>query len=119
MFCAQTNISYLCSDVCDFILEYLWRSFIEISTAHGVIKMESRTKRARSANFSNDEKILLLNLISNYKHIIENKKTDHVSSEEKNVAWNKIATEFNASAPNNTYRGVETLKKFYDNKKRK
>jgi hypothetical protein len=47
-------------------------------------------KRARTPNFSPDEKVALLNLIKKYFHIIENKKTDAVTWQDKSKAWGEI-----------------------------
>jgi hypothetical protein len=47
-------------------------------------------KRARTPNFSPDEKVALLNLIKKYSHIIENKKTDAVTWQDKSKAWGEI-----------------------------
>ncbi|KAJ3629943.1 hypothetical protein MTP99_014305 [Tenebrio molitor] len=47
-------------------------------------------KRARAPDFSLDEKVALLNLIKKYSHIIENKKTDAVTWQDKSKAWGEI-----------------------------
>jgi hypothetical protein len=47
-------------------------------------------KRAQVPNFSPDEKVALLNLIKTYSHIIENKKTDAVTWQDKSKAWGEI-----------------------------
>ncbi|CAH1099699.1 unnamed protein product [Psylliodes chrysocephalus] len=75
-------------------------------------------KRQRSTNFSHAEQSILLNIISKYKNKIENKKTDSVSVTEKNRTWEKIQEEFNALAPDHSYRAAVMLKKFYENKKK-
>uniref|UniRef100_A0A6P7GNQ0 Regulatory protein zeste n=1 Tax=Diabrotica virgifera virgifera TaxID=50390 RepID=A0A6P7GNQ0_DIAVI len=49
-------------------------------------------------NYTEREKCLLLDIIGKYKHIIENKCTNAMSTSQKNEAWEKIALEFNASA---------------------
>lgn len=72
-------------------------------------------KRIRSANYTSEEKLILLRIINDkYKQIIENKKSDAVSSKMKEDAWRKIANEFNAEAPN-VHRSVESLIKYYKN----
>lgn len=76
-------------------------------------------KRKRGANYNADEKNLLLNLIFTRKNIIENKKTDMVNNKEKQNAWEQITKSFNAGLPNSEPRTVESLKKFYDNVKKK
>ncbi|KAH1021639.1 hypothetical protein HUJ04_011132, partial [Dendroctonus ponderosae] len=75
-------------------------------------------KRQRSQNFCNDEKISLMDIIEKYKNIVENKKTDCISSNQKKKAWVQIANEFNAICPDSSFRDCNTLKKFYENKKK-
>lgn len=65
-----------------------------------------KKKKKRGANFTSRENQILLGLISKYKHIIENKKTDAVS------------TQFNTACPEFVNRSTESLKKYFDNKKR-
>ncbi|CAG9762750.1 unnamed protein product [Ceutorhynchus assimilis] len=74
--------------------------------------------RARSSNFTNEEKILIANICADYKHVIENKKTDHITSKEKAQAWLNIAKKFNAASPDGIYRGADCLKRFFENKKK-
>lgn len=75
-------------------------------------------KRQRGANFTPKEKILLFDLIYKYKSIVENKKTDNVSCTNKNECWKKISEQFNAASPSMLTRSVESLRKFYENKKK-
>lgn len=75
-------------------------------------------KRIRTSNFSQQEKTLVINLVAKYKHIIENKKTDAVSNDDKKQTWEKITREFNSVAPANIRRTTSMLKRFYDNKKK-
>lgn len=81
-------------------------------------KAELTKRRVRSANYTAEEKSCLINIINKYKNIIESKKTDKFSWNDKNNAWETIANEFNAAAPNGTYRNTESLKKFYENLKK-
>jgi hypothetical protein len=53
-------------------------------------QQKDEKKRARAPNFSPDEKVALLNLIKKYSHIIENKKTDAVTWQDKSKAWGEI-----------------------------
>lgn len=78
-----------------------------------------KQKRSRGVNYSNEEKSLLLNLVCDVKHIIENKKTDCVTNKQKEQTWELISNQFNARAPNGVVRNIESLKKFYDNIKKK
>lgn len=75
------------------------------------------TDRKRESNFSSNEKQLLISIISNYAHIIEDKKSDRTSMEAKNQAWKRVEMEFNNSSTDGTYRKAEKLKKFFCNKK--
>lgn len=80
---------------------------------------EKKKTRKRSANFSYDEQIELLKIISNFKRIVECKKTDAATSRAKDQTWIKITNMFNSCSPNLVYRSKESLKKFYDNKKKR
>lgn len=62
--------------------------------------------------------MLIANICAKYNHILENKKTDNTSNEVKNNTWDKIAIEVNSGAINTTYRTVDVLKRFYENRKR-
>ncbi|KAJ8973684.1 hypothetical protein NQ317_011804 [Molorchus minor] len=75
-------------------------------------------RRIRSANYSYEEKNLLLHIILKYKKIIESKKCDAVTWKQKEVAWNKIAHIFNTKSKSGVYRNAMSLKKAYDNMKR-
>ncbi|XP_078486489.1 myb/SANT-like DNA-binding domain-containing protein 3, partial [Ciona intestinalis] len=58
----------------------------------------NRSKRA--PNFSDSERILLMDLLNDparpFKKVIECKKTDAVSSKQKDAAWQDVAQQFNA-----------------------
>ncbi|KAK9679385.1 Myb/SANT-like DNA-binding domain [Popillia japonica] len=73
-------------------------------------------KRMRSANFSNEEKLLCLHLIKKYKHIIESKETGVVTWKQKENVWKIIEKEYNAQS--SVYRSADVLKRFYNNKKK-
>nr|XP_039250559.1 myb/SANT-like DNA-binding domain-containing protein 3 isoform X3 [Styela clava] len=51
---------------------------------------------ARSANFVNSEKQLLVQIISEHPQV-ESKRTDKVSVVQKNLAWKQIEAKFNAT----------------------
>jgi hypothetical protein len=55
-----------------------------------ISQQKDEKKRARTPNFLPDEKVALLNLIKKYSHIIENKKTDAVTWQDKSKAWGEI-----------------------------
>lgn len=74
-------------------------------------------KKKRSANFTNNDRSLLINIAAKFKDIIENKKTDAVTVIEKNETWKKIAQQFNSCGPS-CPRDVESLKRCYENRKK-
>lgn len=80
--------------------------------------MNDKKKRQRGANFTKHEENIAFSIILKHKNIVENKKTDAVSIEDKKKAWQKIISEFNAISPNNCERAVESLKKMYENRKK-
>uniref|UniRef100_A0AAR5NYL1 Regulatory protein zeste n=1 Tax=Dendroctonus ponderosae TaxID=77166 RepID=A0AAR5NYL1_DENPD len=59
----------------------------------------------------------LLELVAFHKDVIENKKTDAVSTQEKQSTWEKITGEFNAICPATIPRTTATIRKFYNNQK--
>jgi hypothetical protein len=79
-------------------------------------QQKDEKKRARAPNFSPDEKVALLNLIKKYSHIIENKKTDAVTWQDKSKAWREITNTFNSTS--RVHRTTESIKGFYENQKR-
>lgn len=87
------------------------------SIALSANKMEEG-KKNRGVNFKPEEKAILVGLISKYKDIVENKKTDGVTVREKDTTWTAILEQFNSHI-NVTKRTTKQLKSFYDNFKRK
>lgn len=75
-------------------------------------------KKKRAPNFSPTEKCLLLSIILEFKHIIENKKTDSCTWKEKDEAWQKITEVFNSRTLDNCHRNKDALRKYYDNIKK-
>ncbi|KAI4463168.1 hypothetical protein MML48_4g00008079 [Holotrichia oblita] len=75
-------------------------------------------KRQRASNFTADERVALLNIVKNYKHILENKKTDAITWREKEGIWLRIEKEFNATSPACINRSQEQLRKCYENQKK-
>ena len=53
-----------------------------------------------------------------YKHIIECKRTDAISSKLKQKTWDRISLEFNAQSISPEDRPAEKLKLLWDNLKR-
>lgn len=77
---------------------------------------ENSRKRQRGPNFTPSEKEALISIVEGFKKILENKKTDSVTNEDKEKAWQKITDIFNSQ--NTTFRSSETLKIFYNNLKK-
>lgn len=75
-----------------------------------------KKKRERCISFTAEEKLLIANICARFKHVLENKKTDNISVNEKNQIWEKIAKQVNSTAL--TYRAPDVLKRFYENRKR-
>ncbi|XP_077256004.1 uncharacterized protein LOC143893960 [Temnothorax americanus] len=80
-------------------------------------KVQSSQKK-RLPNFSNLEKIKLIEIIERERSIIENKKTDNVSLKDKENCWINIAKEFNSNSISG-HRDVGCLKNCWDNLKKK
>ncbi|KAH7955279.1 myb/SANT-like DNA-binding domain-containing protein 3 [Rhipicephalus sanguineus] len=76
--------------------------------------MERRTK----VNFTDEERGVLTDLISKYRAVLENKKTDAVSLHKKQKTWEQLAIDFN-SRQNVNPRTAKQLKKCWDNLKEK
>lgn len=75
------------------------------------------SKKTRGPNFSANEKEILIHLITKYKDLVENKKTDAVTTNLKNEGWRKLAEEFN-SLSSFSVRNTDQLKTCWDNIKR-
>ncbi|XP_029660585.1 uncharacterized protein LOC115234001, partial [Formica exsecta] len=80
-------------------------------------KVQSANKK-RLPNFSNLEKIKLIELIEQEKNIIENKKTDNVSTKDKENCWINITKKFNSDCISG-HRDMSCLKNCWDNLKKK
>ncbi|KAI5750621.1 hypothetical protein M8J76_017148 [Diaphorina citri] len=77
------------------------------------------SKRERGTNFNRKEKRVLLGLIREYYNIVENKKTDKISSKLKEDTWEEIARRHNASGTAASIRETKQLRTFYDNWRRR
>lgn len=67
--------------------------------------------------YSENEKLLLLSLVENYSHIVENKNTDGVSAKKKQEVWDMIAKMYNANEV--IPRTNKQLKKLWENIKQR
>lgn len=72
----------------------------------------------RKVNFTEEERAVLMDLVTEYHHILECKKTDAVSVMRKKKTWEKLTDEFN-SRHNVRPRTSKQLKKCWDNLKEK
>ncbi|KYN05841.1 hypothetical protein ALC62_03223 [Cyphomyrmex costatus] len=54
------------------------------------VNIKNKQQRKRADNFSEAEKMILTNLVLQYKDIIENKKSDAVTSKDKDKCWKTI-----------------------------
>ncbi|KAK5648015.1 hypothetical protein RI129_002907 [Pyrocoelia pectoralis] len=68
----------------------------------------------KRVNYSSEEKNLLTSLVHKYKDVVENKITNSASNQQKEKAWDVIATEFNSRGVNVT-REVDSLRKQWVN----
>ncbi|KAH0551345.1 hypothetical protein KQX54_001889 [Cotesia glomerata] len=58
------------------------------------INKNNASETVRQPILSNDQKLLLIKLIAEYKEILENKATDKVSAKKKNSTWKIIAEKY-------------------------
>lgn len=80
---------------------------------------DSKKKVDRSPNFSKEERDMFVEIIlSNYKGIIESKKTDAATSADKENAWREVASEFNSRNLSRSSRHWKSLKLCYENIKK-
>ena len=73
-------------------------------------KNEASAEMTRSSNWTQDEKHLLLTLISENVNIIENKKIDCNSMKKKSMSWAEIYRKFCSSSIAGTKRDIGQLK---------
>ncbi|BET01907.1 Hypothetical protein NTJ_14725 [Nesidiocoris tenuis] len=74
-------------------------------------------KKKRAPNFSPPEKALFLTLFKKYQNILENKKSDTATKEEKAAVWRQLTKEYN-KATREHLRSTENLKSLWDNFKK-
>ncbi|KAJ8952307.1 hypothetical protein NQ314_007563 [Rhamnusium bicolor] len=72
----------------------------------------------RSRNFTDYDRNLLFELVIQYKHVLENKKTDGTSVKQKNEAWDEITLKYNSSCQTGP-RNAKQLHALYDGIKKK
>ncbi|XP_018576805.1 myb/SANT-like DNA-binding domain-containing protein 3 [Anoplophora glabripennis] len=80
--------------------------------------MENNENIKRARNFSDFDKNVLFEIVQNYLHIVENKKTDASNVKLKNEAWASIARQFNSTCQSGI-RTEKQLHALYDGIKKK
>lgn len=78
--------------------------------------MEGVKKRTRAANYTVEEKELLMQLVKKYEYIINEKKLNSTIIKQKKEAWRIITKLFNQTI-SHVSRTSESLRKFYENTK--
>ncbi|XP_068086809.1 myb/SANT-like DNA-binding domain-containing protein 3 [Anabrus simplex] len=76
----------------------------------------SQQQKKRAQNYTYEEALQLIRTVECYKDVVENKRTDAVTSNEKTKAWEKIAADFNAQTT--TGRTGEQLRQKFDSLKK-
>ena len=70
-------------------------------------------KKARKPNWSEEEKIVLLQEYSKRKHILKSKFDPHITAHKKLRMWEEIATNINSRSL--IKRSISEIQKKYDN----
>ncbi|KYN07214.1 hypothetical protein ALC62_01828 [Cyphomyrmex costatus] len=73
------------------------------------VNIKNKQQRKRADNFSEAEKMILTNLVLQYKDIIENKKSDAVTSKDKDKCWKTIEIAFNSRSSAKCRKKTPTL----------
>jgi len=68
------------------------------------------SKRMRSVNLTEYDKILLVELVLKYQSVVENKRTDAVSTGGKEEGWHQLTEEFNSASTAGIRRKCQQLK---------
>lgn len=74
-------------------------------------------KRARSINFTTNECEIIVNLVTKYQQIIENRRSDAATWRAKEAAWDKIRHEFNRIV-GNEIRTTQSIRSKYETMKK-
>lgn len=75
------------------------------------------SEAAKSKNFSSAEKDVLMSMIELHRDVIECKRTDTVTTRNKDVVWDKISTEFNALGLSK--RTAKQIRLWWENQKKR
>jgi len=68
------------------------------------------SKRTRSVNLTEYEKISLVELVLKYQSVVENKRTDTVSTGGTEEGWHQLTEEFNSASTAGIRRECQQLK---------
>jgi len=79
------------------------------------VEIHPKKLSKRKSNYIDIEKALLLALVAQNVHVIENKKTDASFSRMKEKAWRQLGDEFNQQNSVGITRTWEQLKSCYEN----
>lgn len=76
---------------------------------------DAKRKREKGKNWSANDKTLLIDIVHEFRSVIENNATNSKSNQAKNLAWEQIGNKFNLTSE--VQRSVESLQSTYRNLK--
>ncbi|XP_039303306.1 uncharacterized protein LOC120357263 [Solenopsis invicta] len=79
--------------------------------------MEKSNLPSKNKHYTALERKVFLQILTDYKHIIEIKKSDSTTLKDKDLAWNEICNKYNQSTLISQERTVTQLKKLWTNLK--
>ena len=77
-----------------------------------------KDRNSHSKNFTEEENLLLAEIVASKKSILENKKSGAITNKQKEKAWVDLAQEFNALNSRNLNRSAEILRNKWRNIKK-
>lgn len=72
--------------------------FLINSILYRMSRKEQSNLSSKSKHYTLLERKVFLQLLNDYKHIIEIKKSDSTTLKDKDIAWNEIRNKYNQSA---------------------
>ncbi|KAJ8953041.1 hypothetical protein NQ314_007416 [Rhamnusium bicolor] len=90
------------------------RLVVRLSANCGIEKNETP---ARAKNFTNEEVLLLSELVGKNRSVIENKQSGVITHKQKEAAWQKLTMEFNASTSGDHRSTKMLIEKWRNTKK--
>lgn len=79
-------------------------------------EIQDSSGKKRTPNFTEAEKMLLVELVSEYKDVLENKQTNSETISLKNKCWEKVTEKFNASGY--SHRTSKAIRNSWENIKK-